>query len=360
VKARVWKRAKDAWVLIVDGEDRTGKRKQRWTTYRTKGEAEAALVAFLKADQHVVVGSKMTVEEWLDVWLRDYLIDLKKKTRENYRDHTKRWRALIGHIKLERLHAPAIQEAISALLRTDLKPSTISANCRCLHIALEQAVRSGLIATNPCKGIRVPKAARKQVIPLQATQVAQILEQMSGSHFYMPTLISAVTGARRGECLALRWRDVDMERGTISIVESKTDRGRRMSTLPPFAVKELRAEQKRQAANKLKYGTRYQHNDLVCCREDGSPVSEQSVSEKFHRVVKKLKVQATFHDLRHTHASMLLRAGVSPKVIQERLGHANISETLDTYSHLYEGMQAEIAGVVEGLLAADCKSQISQ
>jgi len=221
-------------------------------------------------------------------------------------------------------------------------------------------VRSGLIATNPCKGIRVPKAARKQVIPLQATQVAQILEQMSGSHFYMPTLISAVTGARRGECLALRWRDVDMERGTISIVESKTDRGRRMSTLPPFAVKELRAEQKRQAANKLKYGTRYQHNDLVCCREDGSPVSEQSVSEKFHRVVKKLKVQATFHDLRHTHASMLLRAGVSPKVIQERLGHANISETLDTYSHLYEGMQAEIAGIVEGLLAADCKSQISQ
>ena len=349
MKARVWKRGKGKWVLIVSGEDSQGKPRTKWTTFPTKADANAAMHELLRSGQQYITNGRMTLEAWLDQWLRDYLVDVKPATQANYASHTKPWRASLGHLSLERLRSHHIQSVVTQLLE-DRKASTVAAYCRALSVALSQAVEIGLIHSNPASQVKVPRTTPKAVMPLERAQIAQILEQMAGTTFYLPTLIAVSTGMRRSECLNLRWADIDLEAGTISVVESKSQRGRRMVTMPASLTEELRTEVKRQAASKLLHGPSYQHEDRVCCRPNGSAIPEQSLSHKFRKVVRALGIEATFHDTRHTHASMLLRAGVNIKVIQERLGHANISETLDTYSHLYQGMQDQASEAIEACL----------
>lgn len=350
--ARVWKRAPGKWVLIISGEGANGKRKQKWTTFASKKEADAALKEQLKQDdEHWLSGTNLTVSAWLDRWIRDYMVGLRDSTVENYADHTKPWRAILGSMRLDKLRSPHIRAGMQELLKTRSK-GTVAAYVRCLHIALEWAVKDGLLRSNPATGVTPPKADKKAVKPLEAAQIGQVLTAMQGTWFRVPTLLAASTGMRRSECLNLKWEDVDLERGTVSIVQSKTDRGRRMVTLPASVVRELRAEQKQQKVNRLKYGNSYQDNGLVCPRENGSPVSPGSLSQKFHDVAKNLAIVATFHDLRHTHASILLRSGVNMKVVQERLGHSSITETMDTYSHLMQGMQDGATAAAEDLIAA--------
>jgi integrase len=193
---------------------------------------------------------------------------------------------------------------------------------------------------------------------LTPEQSARLLEAVRHSHVYWPVLISLATGARRGETLALRWRNVDLDRGTVRIVESleqtkaglrfkspKTDRTRAV-TLPGFAVEELRQRKREQAEDLLALGVRQTENTLVCARRDAEPLQPQTLTHEFPRFLSRLRdfPRVRFHDLRHSHATQLLLAGVHPKVAQERLGHSTISTTLDLYSHVTATMQEDAAG----------------
>ena len=185
-----------------------------------------------------------------------------------------------------------------------------------------------------------------------------MLDALRHSHIYWPVLIALAAGVRRGEVLALRWRNVDLDHGTVRIVESleqtkaglrfkspKTDRARAVA-LPAFATDELRRLKREQAEHLFMLGVRQTGATLLCARADGEPLQPQSLTHKFPRFLARLGPgfpRVRFHDLRHSHATQLLLAGVHPKVAQERLGHSTITTTLDLYSHVTETMQEDAA-----------------
>jgi integrase len=179
-------------------------------------------------------------------------------------------------------------------------------------------------------------------------------------HIYWPVLLALTTGMRRGEILALRWRNIDLDRGILRVMQSleqtrnairfkdcKTGRNRAIS-LPGFVVEELRRHKTQQAKTLLSLGVRQSGETLVCCREDGLPKQPRSLTHEFEMVIGKVKgPRIRFHDLRHSHATQLLADGVHPKIAQERLGHSTITTTMDLYSHVTETMQADAASKVD-------------
>jgi integrase len=179
-------------------------------------------------------------------------------------------------------------------------------------------------------------------------------------------LLALATGMRRGEVFALRWRNVDLDRGSLRVMESleqtktgirfkapKTDRTRTI-TLPAFAIAELRRLKREQAEELFMLGVRQSGETLVCARADGLPLQPQSLTHQFTRLIGRIKElpRVRFHDLRHSHATQLLLTGVHPKVAQERLGHASITTTLDLYSHVTETMQSDAAQRLDAAFAA--------
>ena len=192
---------------------------------------------------------------------------------------------------------------------------------------------------------------------LTVEQSAQLLESIRHKRLYWPVLLALTTGMRRGEILALRWKNVDLERKTLGVTESleqtassirfkrpKSDRTRAI-TLPAFAAEELRRLKPEQAEGLLRFGIRQSGETLVCCREDGEPRRPGSLTHEFAYVVTRVKdmPRLRFHDLRHSHATQLLADGVHPKIAQERLGHSTITTTMDLYSHVTDTMQSDAA-----------------
>jgi len=230
---------------------------------------------------------------------------------------------------------------------------------RILATALGRAVEQQLIARNPCEAFkkRLPKVERREMATLNAEQSARLLNAIRHTRVYWPVLMAVATGMRRGEILALRWRNVDIERGSLRVVESleqtraglrvKAPKGEkaRAITLPAFAIDELRRLKREQAEELFKLGVRQDGATLLCARADGEPMQPRSLTHEFTRLVGRSKdiPRVRFHDLRHSHATALLTAGVHPKVAQERLGHSTIAVTLDLYSHVTATMQEDAA-----------------
>jgi integrase len=205
---------------------------------------------------------------------------------------------------------------------------------------------------------RYAEIVRKHLVPaLGAQRLAKL------TPLYMPVLLAATTGMRRGEVLALRWSDLDLDRGVLSVAqtieqtacgvgfkEPKTERSRRTIALPLLTVDELRRHKLRQTEARLALGPLYVNHDLVCCRPDGRPLSPRAVTKAFAARAAALGLKVRFHDLRHSHISHLLAAGVHPKVASERAGHAGVAITPDTYSHLIPGMQEDAAARIDAAL----------
>jgi len=196
---------------------------------------------------------------------------------------------------------------------------------------------------------------------LTAEQSARLLAEIRHTRLYWPVLLALATGARRGEILALRWRNVDLDRGAVRVVESleQTKAGLRFKApknektrpiaLPAFAATELRRLKREQAEVLLRLGVRQTGETLLCARVDGDPMPPRSLTHEFEKAIRRAKnvPRVRFHDLRHTHATQLLLAGVHPKVAQERLGHSSISVTLDLYSHVTATMQEDAAAKLD-------------
>lgn len=196
---------------------------------------------------------------------------------------------------------------------------------------------------------------------LTAAQAQILLAGLHHTRVYWPALIGLATGMRRGEILALRWRNVDLDNGSLRVIESleqtkaglrfkapKSEKARAI-TLPGFAIDELHKLKRDQAEELLKLGVRQSGNTLLCARADGEPMQPRSLTHEFTRLVARITEvpRIRFHDLRHSHATHLLLAGVHPKVAQERLGHSTISVTLDLYSHVTASLQEDAAARID-------------
>jgi integrase len=181
----------------------------------------------------------------------------------------------------------------------------------------------------------------------------------------MAVLLAVTTGLRRGEILALRWQDLDLEAGILSVRQSleetkaglafkepKSRKARRTVALPALAVEGLRRHRADQARARLMLGPGWQDNDLVCAQHDGRPLRPRSLTHAFVNLLRRRAdlARVRFHDLRHSHATLLLRKNVHPKVVSERLGHSTVGITLDVYSHVVPGMQEEAARKIDAAL----------
>jgi integrase len=238
---------------------------------------------------------------------------------------------------------------------------------RVLRQALAQAVKWNMLVRNPCDLLERkdrPKIERKTVATIDAGATMQMLETARGTRWFIPMLLVSTCGMRRGEIAALRWNDVQLDKGQMTIKHSieqtkegcreKETKGSRCRTvaMPALLIEELKAWRARQAEEFLRLGIRPDGNTRIVTKADGEPPTPQSLTDTITRFMKEQGSAVRLHGLRHSHASHLLAENIHPKVVQERLGHHSISITMDIYSHLMPNMQADAAAKLDAALKA--------
>jgi len=381
MRGSVVKRGK-SWSVIVDtGNDPlTGRRRQRWHGgHRTKRDAEAALAEIVGSVNKgaYVPKSKQSLAEFTSDWLAAIEPTLRPATHYSYaRNLRLHVLPYLGSTPLAGLDAGALNGLYAALLaggRKDsegggLSPRSVRYVHTIAHRLFKDAVRWGRLARNPADAADPPRGTTSgspDMVTWTAEELARFLDgARSIDRHWAAYLLLATTGMRRGEALGLRWSDLDLAacraaiRQTVVTVNHevhfgtpKTAKGRRTVTLDAVTIAGLREHRKAQAAERLLMGAGWRDHDLVFARVDGSPLHPERFSRSFAERSRQLGLpKIRLHDLRHGWATMALAAGVHPKVVQERLGHASISITLDTYSHVSPALHGEAAETVAALV----------
>ena len=245
-----------------------------------------------------------------------------------------------------------------------LSARTVHHHHRILSAALKQAVRWRMIAINPAEAVTPPKPEETEIEILNDKELVTLLRAAHGTRSYPAILLAATTGMRRGEVLAVRWRDIDIDAGVLTVNQAveetkaglrvktpKTKRSRRNITLPALTVEALRRHRVRQLEDRLQLGLGRDHDGLVFTDLEGGLVRPPNLTKEFGRIVKRTDIRrVTFHGLRHTHITNLLADGVNAKVVSERAGHSNVAITLQLYGHVIPNMQADAAARVDAAL----------
>jgi integrase len=377
MRGHIRRRGTRSWAVVVDlGRGPDGKRQQRWHSVKgSRADAEGALVRLLRSLQtgEYVEPSKLTVKFYLERWLADYAKpNTSGKTYERYSEIVNaNLMPALGHHKLTKLQPLHIQAVYTEALKRGrrsgkggLSPRTVLHIHRVLHQALNQAVRWQLLIRNPASAVEPPRPQSTEMQVLTETQTARMLALAGGTDLYVPILLAVTTGMRRGEILALTWQDFDPKSGHLTVTKSleqtkegltvkapKTAKGRRTIPLPAITVQALKRHKAEQGRRRLRLGGLYQELGLICAGSSGSHQEPDSFSQRFQIFLKRTDLpRIRLHDLRHTHATQLLKQGVHPKVVAERLGHSSITITLDTYSHVVPGLQEDAARQLDRVL----------
>ncbi len=370
-----------AFVVDLDRDPETGKRKQQWRSgFRTRKLAESELAAMLhQLDVGTYVEpSKITVGAFLlGTWLPARRSQLRDSTFQGYASLIATHIIPgIGKRRVQEVSAPMLNALYGELLATGgrkkynqngpLAPQTVRNIATVLHRALGDAVRWGILARNPADAADPPAQSRQghRGAVWTAEEMSRFLGHVREDALFPFYLTAAMTGARRGELLGLTWRRLDLDGARLEIAETivmvgglptisapKTARSRRTVALDAGTVRVLRELRRTQAERRLLLGPGYRDSDLVFCHEDGAPLRPDTVAPRFKRLARAAGVPVIrWHDLRHTHATLALQAGVHPKVVSDRLGHASVAFTMDVYSASIPAMQAEAADTVAALI----------
>ena len=385
MRGHVTKRSKDSWSIVIDlPRDETGKRRQQWHTVPgTKKDAEKALRELL---HRVETGSyvkpqRLSLGEYLHHWLDGYVkTNCSPRTLDGY--HTIARCHLIpslGMIPLAQLQPQHIQQYYAQALsdgRTDgkgaLSARTVLHIHRVLYQALNYAVRQGLLIRNPAQFVDPPRARKPKMKSLIPREVARLLQVAEDTPYY-PIIYTAVnTGLRQAELLGLLWRNLDLDLASLSVTqvlykrygvcefrEPKSEHSRRWLNLSPSLALFLRKYRTERQAQCLLLGKPLSEDDLVFSNVDGTPVDPGTLTHNFARIARRADLPGTrFHDLRHTFASLMLLAGIHPKIVSEMLGHSSVAFTLDVYSHVIKGLgQAAVKRLDEVLLPELAQTQ---
>ena len=391
MRGYVTKKGKKYYVVIYDGIDpATGKEKRRWVAAGNRRDDADKLVTELTKRSHrgeTVVSEKLTLGQYLTTrWLPVQETRLRASTYDSYRRNIDlHVIPALGERLLDRLTAEDIDLFYASLLKEGRKkkspgekvdakglaPKTVHNIHVMLNKALSDAARKGTVVRNVVALADPPSLQARKRNEIKAWDIDQLVTFLGAiaPHRLSPAFfLAAHTGMRRGEVLGLRWRDLDLDANRVavrqalvsvayevSISDVKTGTSRRTIDIDADVVGVLRDWFKTRTEERE--GTEPAADDLVFTKDDGSWLHPDTFSQLFDRTVARIKVPViSLHDLRHTHATLLLKAGVHVKVVSERLGHANVAFTMNVYQHVLPGMQAAAADTFS-LLIRNARSE---
>jgi integrase len=365
------------WTAVVELPRENGKRRQRWLSgFPTKKAAEQAMREALgRVEAGVdVEPSKLTVGRYLeDVWLP--ALRVRPKTADSYGLAVRVYIApRIGGVPLQKLTAPRLNSLYAELEASGrrngkgLSPRSVRHVHAILRRALADAVAWNLLVRNVADAAKPPRKQRPKITTWSAEQLGRFLASVRNDRLHAAWMVSALTGARRGEVLGLRWADLDLDAGKARISRAlilvdyvptisgpKTERGRRTIALDPATVAALREHRGRQAVEDALAGDAWENAEgYVFTDQLGRVIHPQSFTDRFKRYAKAAKLPTIrLHELRHSHATLALEAGVAPKVVSDRLGHATTSFTMDVYADALPAVEETAAAMVAAFVLGD-------
>ena len=282
-----------------------------------------------------------------------------------------------GMILLTELKPQHLQHLYSEKLSSGKGQRTAQYIHNTLNKALSVAVKMGILARNPCDGVESPKVPRHEMQTMSESDIHIFLELARSGQYYHLFYVALFTGMRRSELLALRWCDIDLElcqisvnrtihvlrygtyKGQIVFKQPKTAKSRRLIALSPSTALVLREHKEVQAKLRQSLGLPFNDADLVFCQYNGEPLLPDTISHAWLKLARRTGLKGIrLHDARHSHASLMLKQGIHPKIVQERLGHVSIETTLDTYSHVVPGLQQAAANRFDDIVLLKQKDAI--
>lgn len=379
IRKRMNKNGSVSYQLTAEGDrdPLTDKRERKYKTITgTKKQAEAELrkmISDLEAG-NISTPSTIKLSAWLDTWLTTYLPNIEQTTREGYEEKIKLYiKPALGHIPLKALKNNDVQTWINNLKGNGKSPKTIRNAYNNLNAALKQAVILRMIPYNPCEGTVLPKLQKYQAQVYNVSMIQQALAVADNLSTYVMILLGASVGLRRGEMAALQWTDVDLVNETLSITQNrvhtknnvlqkapKTQAGNRTITIGHDVANALR-DVKAIYDNAMRNKPGFKNLGYVLFKENGEPFHPDSLTQKWERFIAKRHLPPIrLHDLRHSNATAMIAAGINAKVVQHRLGHANVSITLNTYTHVLPEMDQEAANKLNHSLFSSAQPMPSQ
>lgn len=369
---QIIKKKENSWLVrIFLGRDANGKRKFfSKAIHGTKKDAQKFLTAKLREkDLGIFVEpASIHLNDFLDRWLEEIAKNkLRERTFDNYESllncHV---RERIGAKRLSDIHAYEVQKLYNGMKKASFSPKTIRHVHNVLSSALKQAVKWKMLIQNPCDLCELPRQEKAEMKYLSPEETTIFLEAAKDDKWFLVFFIAIETGMRPEEYLGLQWKDVDFENKIIVVrravvtrkgggfifTEPKTTRSRRSIPLSNSMLTALKAHRRGQLEERMKRGAKYQNFDLIFASDAGTPIMHRNLLRRhFKPILEKAKLpEIRLYDLRHTTATLLLSAGENPKVVSERLGHASIVLTLDTYSHVLPSMQESATAKLETML----------
>ncbi len=359
----VYQRIDGRWEASLSvGYSSEGKRRRRKVVAGSKREVSARLAKLKSEIEGLVVDdARMTVAEWLHRWLTEEATTaVRPRTLLVYeviiRCHLD---PVLGHIPLQKLTPPEVKAYLSQKIAAGLAAQTVRSQHAVLRRALEIAFRYGYVARNVARLVSAPRVERAEIHPLDKDETRRFLDAVQGHRLEALFVLAASTGMREGEVLGLTWACVDLDGGFVRVEKTlaryglgyhldppKTRQSRRAIAIPAAVADALRAHRATRQAYQFTLESAWIGNDwdLVFTNEVGTPLSASTLQQIFKRLLASTGIrEVRFHDLRHGAATFLLAQGVAMKVVQEMLGHAQMSMTADLYSHVVPELRRDAA-----------------
>lgn len=359
-----------SYEITVEGERDafTGQRNRVYKTVRGSKKEANAIMRQMMADMDRGIAIRKCPKkicEWMDEWLELYIPNVEETTRVGYKTKIKNYiKPALGDIYVQSLRTPHVQRMVNDMIARGLSPKNIRDTYNNINAAMKKALVLRMIPYNPCEGVVLPKLKRYKAKVYNINMIHQVLSVAEGTDMYLPILLCTTAGLRRGELLALRWEDIDFQNNILKvrsnlvrgekdyiIKEPKSEAGIRDIHIGSEVVSYLKKERAKYVTDMMNYGIGFRNYGFVIRQYDGSPLKPDSMSRKWRRFLETNNLPPIrFHDLRHSHATALIQAGVSPKVVQERLGHSDVQITLNTYTHVLPEMDIEAAEKLDRII----------
>lgn len=376
----IFKRKDGRWCgFITVGYDEKGNQKKKFFYGKTRQEvAEKINQALNEIKQGILItDNNITLENWLNIWLHQYKKNqISESTFDDYESIIKNHiNPVLEKYNLKDLRPEHLQMLYNEKHKAGLSTKRIKDIHVILHSALNQAIKNELIVRNVSEATTLPKNTReKEMKVLTIEEQKRFLQVLEGERLKPAFVLALSTGMRLGEILALKWQDVDLENKRITIrnsvrriknrneqseiktktvlvlKEPKTENSGRIIPLPDVAYQELVNFKLLQEEEKRQAGSSYVDSGFVFTTKVGTPIEPRNFLRTFYRITEKAGLNINFHALRHTFATRLLEANTNPKVVQELLGHSDISTTLNIYSHVLFDTKQKAIGEINDLM----------